>query len=195
MLLSVDIMKKPEQQNCLAMLVFVSLLWATEVIPLFVTSLLVPFLVVVLRIMRSEDEPHHRLDARDATKMVFAAMWTPVIMLLLGGFTIAAALSKYHIAKMAATLVLSKAGTRPRTVLITNMFVGMFLSMWISNVAAPVLCFSIIQPMLRNLPADCSPVALLIQVVLSPQIIAICLSSFCYSLRAPSAHCWALHRV
>ena len=30
-LLTVPIMKKPEQQNCLAMLVFVSLLWATEV--------------------------------------------------------------------------------------------------------------------------------------------------------------------
>lgn len=153
-MLVVPIMKQAEQQNCLAMLVLVSLLWATESIPLFVTSLLVPFLVVVLRIMRSEDKPHRRLDSQEATKAVFAAMWTPVIMLLLGGFTIAAALSKYHIAKMMATFVLSKAGTKPRTVLITNMFVGMFLSMWISNVAAPVLCFSIIQPMLRNLPAD-----------------------------------------
>lgn len=153
-LLLVPLMKKPEQQNCLAMLIFVSLLWATEVIPLFVTSLLIPFLVVVLRIMRSDDKPYERLDSKTATKVVFAAMWTPVIMLLLGGFTIAAALSKYHIAKMMATFVLSKAGTKARTVLITNMFVGMFLSMWISNVAAPVLCFSIIQPMLRNLPAD-----------------------------------------
>ena len=154
LLVFIPIMKKPEQQNCLAMLIFVSLLWATEVIPLFVTSLLVPFLVVILRIMRSEDKPHHRLDSKAATKVVFASMWTPVIMLLLGGFTIAAALSKYDIAKMMATFVLSKAGTKPRTVLITNMFVGMFLSMWISNVAAPVLCFSIIQPILRNLPAD-----------------------------------------
>ena len=153
-LLAVPIMKKPEQQNCLAMLVLVSLLWATESIPLFVTSLLVPFLVVILRVMLSEDKPHHRLGSKEAAKAVFAAMWTPVIMLLLGGFTIAAALSKYHIAKMMATFVLSKAGTKPRTVLITNMFVAMFLSMWISNVAAPVLCFSIIQPMLRNLPAD-----------------------------------------
>ena len=66
-------------------------------------------------------------------------------MLLLGGFTIAAALSKFHIAKILATFVLSKAGTRPRTVLITNMFVAMILSMWISNVASPVLCYSIIQ--------------------------------------------------
>ena len=81
-------------------------------------------------------------------------MWTPVIMLLLGGFTIAAALSKYNIAKLMATFVLSKAGTKPRTVLLTNMFVAMVASMWISNVAAPVLCFSIIQPLLRNLPSD-----------------------------------------
>ncbi|KAL9603157.1 MAG: hypothetical protein Q9219_001360 [cf. Caloplaca sp. 3 TL-2023] len=153
-LLVVPIMKKPEQQNCLALLVFVSLLWATEVIPLFVTSLLVPFFVVILRIVRSDDAPHHRLDPSAATQYVFASMWTPVIMLLLGGFTIAAALSKYNIAKLMATFVLSKAGTRPRTVLITNMFVAMIASMWISNVAAPVLCFSIIQPLLRNLPYD-----------------------------------------
>jgi phosphate transporter len=72
-------------------------------------------------------------------------MWTPVIMLLLGGFTIAAALSKYNIAKMMATFTLSKAGTKPRNVLLTCMGVAMFASMWISNVAAPVLCFSIIQ--------------------------------------------------
>ena len=116
-----------------------------KVIPLFVTSMLIPFLVVILRVMRTEDRPHRRLGPKEATKLVFAAMWTPVIMLLLGGFTIAAALSKYHIAKRMATFVLSKAGTRPRTVLVTNMFVGMVLSMLISNVAAPVLCFSIIQ--------------------------------------------------
>lgn len=66
-------------------------------------------------------------------------------MLLLGGFTIAAALSKHNIAKVMATFVLSKAGTKPRNVLLTSMFVSMFASMWISNVASPVLCFSIIQ--------------------------------------------------
>lgn len=98
-------------------------------------------------------------------------MWTPVIMLLLGGFTIAAALSKFDIAKRIATFVLSKAGTRPRTVLVTNMFVAAFASMWISNVAAPVLCFSIIQPMLRNLPADSDMVkALILGIALASNI-------------------------
>ncbi len=118
---------------------------AAQAIPLFVTSLMVPFLAVVLQVVRADEKPHHRLNPKEATKYVFSAMWTPVIMLLLGGFTIAAALSKYHIAKLMATFVLSKAGTRPRTVLLTNMFVAMIASMWISNVAAPVLCFSIIQ--------------------------------------------------
>ncbi|KAL2822858.1 SPX domain-containing protein [Aspergillus granulosus] len=155
-LLELPIMEKPEQQNCLAMLVFVSLLWATEVIPLFVTSLLIPFLVVMLGIMKSEEKPYKRLGPKEATTVAFSAMWTPVIMLLLGGFTIAAALSKYDIARRMAMFVLSKAGSNHRVVLLTNMFVSMFLSMWISNVASPVLCYSIIQPLLRNLPPDSS---------------------------------------
>ena len=121
------------------------------------TSLLIPFLVVLLRVMDSEDGSDRRLDCKEATKVAIAAMWTPVIMLLLGGFTIAAALSKYHIAKLMATLVLSKAGNKPRVVLITNMFVAMLLSMWISNVAAPVLCFSIIQVLFPLLHPSSQP--------------------------------------
>ena len=116
-----------------------------QAIPLFVTSLIIPFLCVVLRIVREDDPPHRRLNSKEATLYVFASMWTPVIMLLLGGFTIAAALSKGKIDKRIATFVLSKAGTRPRTVVVANMFVAAFASMLVSNVAAPVLCFSIIE--------------------------------------------------
>lgn len=157
-LLYLPIMEKAEQQNCLAMLVLVSLLWATETIPLFVTSLLIPFLSVLLNVVREEDptKPPKRLASKEATSAIFAAMWTPVIMLLLGGFTLAAALSKCKIDKRLATLVLSKAGTQPKTVLVANMFVAAFASMLISNVAAPVLCYSIIEPMLRTLPSDSS---------------------------------------
>ncbi|KAL2174326.1 SPX domain-containing protein [Thermothelomyces heterothallicus CBS 202.75] len=167
----VPIMEKPEQQNCLAMLVLVSLLWATEALPLFVTSLIIPFLCVVLRVFRGADAPHARLGSKETTAAVFAAMWTPVIMLLLGGFTLAAALSKCGIDKRIATFVLSKAGTRPKTVLIANMGVAAVASMLISNVAAPVLCFGIIEPMLRNLPAG-SPMskAVIIGIALASNI-------------------------
>ncbi|KAJ8101037.1 SPX domain-containing protein [Lipomyces tetrasporus] len=170
-LLTAPIFDQPEQQSCLAILIAASLLWATEVIPLFVTSILVPLLIIVFRAVRSDDVYHERLSAPDATKYIFAAMWTPVIMLLLGGFAIAAALSKYNIAKIIATWVLSNAGTQPRNVLLTTMFVAMFLSMWISNVAAPVLCLSIIQPLLRTQDTSSNfPKALILGIALASNV-------------------------
>ncbi|KAI7870409.1 SPX domain-containing protein [Spinellus fusiger] len=153
-LLQVEIFPQEEQNRCFAILVFASILWAGEVMPLFVTALLVPLLIVTLRVMRSDDGHFTRLTAPEATKRVFASMFSPVIMLLLGGFSIAGALSKFGIAKSMATFVLSKAGTSPNRVLLVNMMVATMASMWISNVAAPVLCFSLIQPILRTLPVD-----------------------------------------
>ena len=62
-----------------------------KAIPLFVTSLSVPLLVVVLRVIRSaEGEDARRLSASEATKFIFSQMFNPTIMLLIGGFTIAA---------------------------------------------------------------------------------------------------------
>ena len=75
------------------------------------------------------------------------------IMLLLGGFAIASAFTKHFIAKRMATWVLSKVSSKPQYVLIANMLVATFASMWITNVAAPVLCFSLLQPILRTLPS------------------------------------------
>jgi di/tricarboxylate transporter len=83
------------QNNCLAIFVAASLLWSTEAIPLFVTSLLVPLLVIVFqvegefKVLGGSDDPKKAL-----AKHVFATMFSPTIMLLLGGFSIAAALSK-----------------------------------------------------------------------------------------------------
>jgi phosphate transporter len=97
-------------------------------------------------------------------------MFSPTIMLLIGGFTIAAALSKTNIDRMLITRVLSLAGTRPSTVLLAFMGVACFASMWIryvfevfssgtrcsrakSNVAAPTLCFTLIKvgrPLITN---------------------------------------------
>ena len=80
-------------------------------------------------------------------------MMLQVIMLLLGGFAIAGALSKHFIAKSMATAILSRVGRQPHWVLLANMLVATFLSMFISNVAAPVLCFGLVQPILRTYAA------------------------------------------
>lgn len=139
-----------EQRNCFALLICASLLWATETIPLFVTSLLLPLLIVVLGVLKDEDG--NRLNPEESSKFILSAMWSSVIMLLLGGFTLAAALSKHNIARVVATWILSKAGTNPKVILLTIMTVALVVSMWVSNVAAPVLCYSIIQSLLRTLP-------------------------------------------
>jgi phosphate transporter len=121
-----------------------------------VTALLIPFFVVTLRVMRVKavlldgSIGFIRLIAKDQVKRVFADMFSPVIMLLLGGFSLAAALSKHHIAKGMASIVLAKAGNEPKYILLANMFVSTFASMWISNVAAPVLCFSLIAVCIIN---------------------------------------------
>jgi di/tricarboxylate transporter len=78
-LLAYPIFKEPEKQNCLALLVFASLLWCTEAIPLFVTSMLVPFLIVVLRVLDdTEQEPPARLTPKQAAPAVFHTMFSQV---------------------------------------------------------------------------------------------------------------------
>lgn len=138
------------QKNCFALLVCASLLWATETIPLFVTSLVIPLLIVNFGVLKYPDGLI--MSPADSSKYILSTMWNSVILLLLGGFTLAASLTKYNIARIISTWVLSKAGTSPSMVLLTIMSIALFASMWVSNVAAPVLCFSLIQPLLRTLP-------------------------------------------
>jgi phosphate transporter len=107
--------------------------------------MLIPFLVVVLRVLRSPVAPHTRLTAKEAAPQILACMFSPVIMLLLGGFTLAAALSRHKIAQQAASWILAKVGSGdPHRVVGVMMFIATFSSMWISNVAAPVLCFELL---------------------------------------------------
>jgi phosphate transporter len=143
----------PTQRNALALFVFVSILWAAETLPLFVTSMLVPFLAVVLRVISIDGV---RLDATEASRHVFGHMFSHVILLLLGGFSIAAALSKHNIAQILAMQISRHCGTGLRTVLLVNMMIATGASMWISNVAAPVLCYSLLTPILKASSAETS---------------------------------------
>jgi phosphate transporter len=72
-------------------------------------------------------------------------MFSPTVMLLIGGFTIAAVLSKTRLDVMTASRILNAAGTKPSVVLLVLMCVATFASMWISNVAAPTLCYALIK--------------------------------------------------
>ncbi|KIR29057.1 phosphate transporter [Cryptococcus deuterogattii 99/473] len=130
-------LERVEESNCMAMLVFCIILWATEAIPLFVTSLAVPFLTVTLRVLRSSDGEDERLSAADATKYIFSQMFSPTIMLLIGGFTIAAVLSKTRLDVMTATRILNAAGSNPSVVLLVLMSVATFATN-IGGQASPI---------------------------------------------------------
>ncbi|KAJ7915353.1 Sodium:sulfate symporter transmembrane region-domain-containing protein [Mycena leptocephala] len=159
-LLNTPTIDGPEANRCYAVLVFCTLLWATEVVPLFVTSLMVPLLLVCFSVLR--DKNGMPLDASDATNYIFSVMFSPTIMLLIGGFTISSALSKTNIDRILITRVLSLAGTRPSTVLLAFMGVSCFASMWISNVAAPTLCFTLTRlaiALAANIGGQSSPIS------------------------------------
>ncbi|KAF5359495.1 hypothetical protein D9756_002903 [Leucocoprinus leucothites] len=126
-LLNVNTFKGEAANNCFAILMFCTILWASEAIPLFVTSLSVPLLLIALRVIRDGDGV--RMPTADATKYVFSIMFNPTIMLLIGGFTISSALSKTNIDRVIITRVLSFAGTKPRTVLLAFMCVSCFATL------------------------------------------------------------------
>lgn len=117
--------------------------FSLQCIPLFATAFLIPLMIVPMHLVR--DSNGNVLPASEAAKLVFQSMFNDTIMVLLGGFAIAAALSKHGVAKAFASAVLSKAGSRPRYVILLNMYLATFLCMWISNVATPVLCFSLVD--------------------------------------------------
>eukprot|EP00300_Choanocystis_sp_HF-7_P003633 c12766_g1_i1.p1 GENE.c12766_g1_i1~~c12766_g1_i1.p1 ORF type:complete len:802 (+),score=175.53 c12766_g1_i1:23-2407(+) len=133
-----------QAQRCLAMLVAAIILWVSEAIPLYVTSLLIPLLSVALGV--SDESPPK------AAKAIVSAMMTQTLLLIIGGFSIASALSKYQLDSAIATFVLSRSGTKPKRVAFAVMLVGAFLSMFLSNVASPMLCISVLSPVIRALP-------------------------------------------
>ncbi|KAF8322610.1 SPX-domain-containing protein [Clavulina sp. PMI_390] len=161
LILNVPFVDGEQQNRCFAILVFATIMWATEAIPLFVTSISIPLLVTLLKVTRKQPsgEP---MTAEETTKYIFSVMFSPTIMLLLGGFTLSSALSKTNIDRIIMTQILSWAGSRPSTVILSFMGVAWFASMWISNVAAPAMCFALIRmaiALAANIGGQASPIS------------------------------------
>lgn len=151
-LLGVKTFNDRVEGRCMALVECVAFLWASEAIPLHITAFLVPLLTVLFKVLKNDDGS--TMDGANASSVIFATMWSSTIMILLAGFTLGEALSQYDVAKILASWLLSVAGTKPRNVLLMAMGVVFFLSMWISNVASPVLTYSLLTPLLDPLDAD-----------------------------------------
>lgn len=131
-------------------------MWVTEAVPYFVTALFIPVLTVLLGILA--DATGKPLSPEDAAKEVFSKMFDHTIALVLGGFAISSAFSKFQFELHLATYIQSKTADRPYMFIFAFMLLGFVLSMFINNVAAPVLCLTVLLPIIRDLPRE-SPFA------------------------------------
>mmetsp|Transcript_56532 Transcript_56532/g.157556 ORF Transcript_56532/g.157556 Transcript_56532/m.157556 type:complete len:532 (-) Transcript_56532:140-1735(-) len=137
------------EQKCLAVLAFVCILWASEAIPLWVTSLCIPMLIVTCNIILTPKGD--KLSAPDSAVRELAKIADPNVILLMGGFTIAAALHKFGIdVRIASRIQGAVGGGAPKLFILANMMVGFVLSMFCNNVAAPVVTFFLVSPVLHR---------------------------------------------
>jgi len=99
--------------------------WATEAIPIPVTSLL-PLVVLPLAGVLT-------------TRQAGAEYFHPVVVLLFGGFFIALGLEKWGLHARIALNVVVRAGGQPRLLILGFMIAAAMLSMWISNTATTLM--------------------------------------------------------
>ena len=113
----------------LFVMTLVASLWISEAAPLHATAFVVAFLLIVLVNLKPAQ--------------VFAQFFDPVIVLLLGGFVIAVAMTKHDLDKYIAYKIIGKVGKTSKLIVLALLATTTLLSMWISNSAAA----AIIMPM------------------------------------------------
>ena len=114
-----------------AILAMMVVLWITEALPLAVTALIGPVLVVILRVA----------PARTA----FAPFADPIIFLFIGSFMLAEAMFVHGLDRRIAFSALSwrLVGSSPTRILAVYGGVAAAISMWISNTATTAMMFPI----------------------------------------------------
>jgi phosphate transporter len=144
----------PAASRCMSLLLFAVFLWVTEAIPYFATAMLIPILVPVLGVLKDPKDLTKLMTTEEAATFVTDHVFNHTTFLLLGGYTLSTAFSRCQLELRVASLLQNKLGSNPKYFILAIMFLGLFLSMWISNHTAPILCATIILPIVRDLPTD-----------------------------------------
>ncbi|GJL76164.1 DASS family sodium-coupled anion symporter [Nitrosomonas sp.] len=114
--------------------------WATEVLPIPVTSLLPILLFPALGIMSMENST--------------APYAAPAIFLLMGGFIIATGLAKWNLHRRIALNVLVRVGNSPAALIAGFMGTTALISMWISNTASTLMMIPIAMSLAGEMVKD-----------------------------------------
>lgn len=114
---------------CVGLALLMATWWATEALPIPVTSLLPIVLVPALGIS----------DIKSTT----AAYANPTIYLFLGGFLLGIAMQRWDLHRRVALHTLKLAGHSPRRQIAGFMIATGFISMWVSNTATSIMMLPI----------------------------------------------------
>ncbi len=129
-LLLVDFGKENQNAKIVAATaILMSILWITESIPLYVTSLLPLIIFPITSVSSSKD--------------ISQAYMNSTIFLFLGGFIIAIAMEKWDLHKRIALNIILRIGKSPAMLILGFMISAAFISMWISNTASAVMLLPI----------------------------------------------------
>ena len=130
---------EPAAQRLAAVFIAVVTAWVTEVVPIYVTALLIGPAMVVVGVTDS--------------KTAFAPYADPLIFLFIGGFFIARAMTRHGLDRRLARSMMQFPLVRgsPVRIRIAFMMSAVMLSMWISNTATAAILIPIL---LGTLPDD-----------------------------------------
>lgn len=137
------------EELTLSILFITALLWITEALPLYITSLGV-LAMSVLGLLPVLQESGVDIDK----DVFFQAFFADITLLFMGGFVLSALLNKYGLAKRMANWMLRRTGTEPSRVLLGIILISALLSMWMSNTATAAMMFAIISPMIAGFQKD-----------------------------------------
>ena len=160
------------QQRTIAIFAFAALMWIFEIVPNWVTSLMV--IVISLLTISSKSIGFLMTKAIDpatgsaildaAGKPTFAegafvpytelmrSFADPVVMLFLGGFVLAIVASKYGMDVTMARILLKPFGKKPKMVLLGVLIVISIFSMFMSNTATAAMFLAFLAPVFASLP-------------------------------------------
>ena len=142
-------------QRIISLFVFAALMWLTETMPSWVTSMI----VVTVMLFTVSTSAFNFLRPEDNAglvpfKSIMACFANPTIMLFIGGFVLAIGLTKVKLDVALARVLLKPFGTRSNVVLLGFILVTAIFSAFVSNTATAAMMLAFLTPVLRSLPAD-----------------------------------------
>lgn len=123
-------------QIVLAIIVLSMVLWISEVIPLYVTSIIIAILLVIW--------------AGFPIKDTFAPFFDPVVVLLFGGFVLALGMQKHKLDEVITYSILNRTGASPSKILFGIICLTAFISCWMTNTATTAIMLPIAIVVLKN---------------------------------------------